>query len=262
MINVRGKAARRREWALQTRMSLAFERGLTGKLRREFRTVAAQAKAQFDQTNNVELHNLETRHAHRLTNIIKPYAKAAIKTFAIRLLHLLSGKSGMAGVNHRKMMTEDELNEYSDEYVDKWVRARVTDISKTTAKRIADAIKEGREEEMTHDEISDLIQERTAGSIGEVRARTIARTEIHSASQSGSMASAETSGIPGLMKEWLTVGDDRVRDDHMMVDGDRAQMDEPFDVGDSKLMYPGDPDGSPEETINCRCVLTYSTEPE
>ena len=34
-------------------------------------------------------------------------------------------------------------------------------------------------------------------------------------------------------------------------------MDEKFQVGDDVLAYPGDPSGSPEEVINCRCAISH-----
>ena len=54
-------------------------------------------------------------------------------------------------------------------------------------------------------------------------------------------------------KRWVTVGDERVRSSHTNCgnQGDVA-IDLPFANG---LMYPGDPDGSPDEVCNCRCWL-------
>jgi uncharacterized protein with gpF-like domain len=55
---------------------------------------------------------------------------------------------------------------------------------------------------------------------------------------------------------WNTVGDNAVRQDHVDADGQTVGAGDPFDVGGEELMFPGDPMGSDENTINCRCFLT------
>jgi len=49
-----------------------------------------------------------------------------------------------------------------------------------------------------------------------------------------------------------------VRESHRAADGQIRLEDEPFDVGDAKLAAPRDPEGPPEETINCRCQMDLS----
>ena len=54
-------------------------------------------------------------------------------------------------------------------------------------------------------------------------------------------------------KNWVTVGDDRVRESHVKCE---AQRDIPLgDRFSNGLLYPGDPAGGPEEVCNCRCWL-------
>ena len=55
-------------------------------------------------------------------------------------------------------------------------------------------------------------------------------------------------------KEWLSTKDDRVRIEHLEVDGQVVPIDEPFIVGGEELMYPGDASGSAGNVINCRCT--------
>ena len=59
---------------------------------------------------------------------------------------------------------------------------------------------------------------------------------------------------PVLMK-WTTMHDSKVRDAHAVADRQRRPPGTMFHVGGENLRYPGDPRGSIENTINCRCVL-------
>lgn len=57
-------------------------------------------------------------------------------------------------------------------------------------------------------------------------------------------------------REWHTVGDDRVRDSHADMAGQKRDLDTPFTSGAGvDLMYPGDPDAPAKETAGCRCSV-------
>lgn len=59
-----------------------------------------------------------------------------------------------------------------------------------------------------------------------------------------------------LEKAWVFVSDERTREDHAAMDsGDYIPLDEDFDVGGEAMEYPGDPSGSAENVINCRCSV-------
>lgn len=62
---------------------------------------------------------------------------------------------------------------------------------------------------------------------------------------------AEEMGID-LEKEWMATLDERTRESHRELDGERVANDEPFSNG---LMYPADPSGDPAEVYNCRCRI-------
>lgn len=57
------------------------------------------------------------------------------------------------------------------------------------------------------------------------------------------------------LKRWSTRFDDRVRDTHRAADRQTVPLDAAFTVGGEVLAFPGDPNGSLEETINCRCLI-------
>lgn len=56
-------------------------------------------------------------------------------------------------------------------------------------------------------------------------------------------------------KQWVAHHDDRTRPTHLAADGQTVPTHVPFVVGGERLMYPGDRQGSPEETYFCRCVV-------
>ncbi len=93
------------------------------------------------------------------------------------------------------------------------------------------------------------------------RAETIVRTEVNRTFGLASQSELQRGAKAGvkLRKWWLTAGDERVRETHRQAGLDYPQgaaipWDAFFDVGDDNLLHPLDPNGSPEETINCRCV--------
>jgi hypothetical protein len=95
------------------------------------------------------------------------------------------------------------------------------------------------------------------------RARTIAWTETTRARGAGTLAAgAEQARVTGrvLTKEWRSRHDEKVRVNHMEADGQRVPFWAPFLVGGEYLQFPGDPTGSPENVINCRCDLVIRDE--
>ena len=85
------------------------------------------------------------------------------------------------------------------------------------------------------------------------RLETIARTETIKASNAGSEALYKDWGME--QKEWLATMDGRTRDAHAAASGQVVGIDESFEVGGQMLAYPGDPAGSAENVINCRCTV-------
>jgi SPP1 gp7 family putative phage head morphogenesis protein len=118
-------------------------------------------------------------------------------------------------------------------------------------------IADGEREGLGVAEIARRIQDRFTDTSA-LRAQTIARTETHNAATYATDQAAESTGLK-FEREWVAAEDNQTRPDHRAADGQRAGMDEPFTVGGAKLSRPGDPDGPPEQIINCRCIVTYET---
>ena len=98
----------------------------------------------------------------------------------------------------------------------------------------------------------------------EVAMKRIARTAMGAAQNCGRMEmlrEAQKKGI-GVKKLWIATLDDRTRDAHRDLDGQTADVEEPFhvDLGKGKngdIMCPHDPNADPSNVYNCRCTLGY-----
>lgn len=95
------------------------------------------------------------------------------------------------------------------------------------------------------------------------RAERIARTELHTARSAAMDKAAGWLADTGatVRKVWISAADERVRPDHVAANGQTVGYDEPFIVGGEQLWFPGDREnGSPGNTIQCRCVVNYIDE--
>lgn len=86
------------------------------------------------------------------------------------------------------------------------------------------------------------------------RAVVIARTESLGA-LNGSRADAFTmlaeESDEEMERMWLSTIDSRTRPTHVLADGQRVGINDPFIVGGFPLMFPGDPTGPAQEVIQC-----------
>ena len=85
----------------------------------------------------------------------------------------------------------------------------------------------------------------------------IARTEARAALLGGAMVQVRAAGLTGT-KVWLSLHDQRVRDEHDHADGQRVDLAAPFEVGGFPMDRPHDPTAPPHLTINCRCGLAFN----
>jgi len=87
------------------------------------------------------------------------------------------------------------------------------------------------------------------------RATVIARTEAIGALNAGRAeafrAVAEEDPDQELERVWLATDDHRTRNTHQEADGQRVPLGQPFLVGGFELAFPGDPNGPPQEVIQC-----------
>lgn len=157
------------------------------------------------------------------------------------------------------------------EYIALFGQARYQSILKTTGQQFSDALLSGQRRGL-------LLEESVAQYVNSIpnvathRAQTIAQTELHTVSQFVSQKIAEL--FPNVLtKEWVSIIDDRTRThlkgdfDHLIMNGQTVAVDSPFRVPHrngsfEELRFPGDPNGTAGNTINCRCIQTYMEEPD
>jgi SPP1 gp7 family putative phage head morphogenesis protein len=107
---------------------------------------------------------------------------------------------------------------------------------------------------MPHSEIARNISAHAKAPLG--RAKTIVRTESHRIAQAATydaMKAAKAKGA-NIVKQWNSTLDGKTRSSHRRIDGQIREVEEPFEMGGKKAMYPGD-FGDPAEDCNCRCQL-------
>lgn len=133
----------------------------------------------------------------------------------------------------------------------------VKDIDDRTRARITQLVERGARDGLSVPDIARSLDTLFLEEIIPNRTTVIARTETIRATNYGGQQAAKSTGLR-LQKTWLATRDGRTRDAHVDADGQTVDIDGYYDVDGELLEYPGDPSGSPENTIQCRCTEFYS----
>ena len=128
----------------------------------------------------------------------------------------------------------------------KWIKKRVglliKSISNTTLEKLRKALAAGVDAGESIPLLAGRISDVFVDAKG-YRSTLIARTETIASSNSGALEAYKQSGVVEK-KEWLATMDDRVRDEHASMNGEKVGLNEAFSNGE---MAPSSP--------NCRCTV-------
>jgi len=136
-------------------------------------------------------------------------------------------------------------------------KTTITEVSRGLRKAFDEANKLGLLDQARDDYIANEVSSRL-GKKQLGRASMIARTEGNALANRGKSLAVQASGII-TTKEWITMRDDRVRDAHIVMDGNEVPETANFSVSGYNMYLPGDSSqGAPLSLIaNCRCTVAY-----
>lgn len=157
--------------------------------------------------------------------------------------------------------TEEYFNAFDEDiraYIVQLAGTKVTQVSDWTRQIIGAIVLEAQENNWTMDKLAKQIKDEFQ-EFSRYRAYRIARTEAQNALGFAHYKAGEKAQeLLGqeLIGEWVTSADDRVRDSHEKLHGEKAKLGEPFSNG---LKYAGEytNTGEARDNINCRCVIVH-----
>lgn len=244
-----------RENMRQARLRSRLEKQLRKNLASEFRRWIGELTPTNVDSSEIEIGLSDGIESMLEKNYKRIFAVMVRDTFA-------DNAKGMRLAFERKTEDIDQgtlVQKLWRKFTKKFALKKAKAISKTSTEIAKKIVTRALEDELSYAEISRELRKRLPG-IAKRKADTIARTEAHSAANNAQLGTQkELAEVVGLKqkKVWSASLDDRTREDHLAADGQKKDMDKPFIVGGVALDYPGDPDGPPEQTINCRCVMLF-----
>ncbi len=197
--------------------------------------------------------------------------KGTEMSLVIATLHIYSGIVWGTEVFKRLKQTKAGNMGYNEDWTKqilKYFRDHnlklVKNITDVTRERIKQVLAEGIEKGYGAEKLARMLK---SDKLTKARALRIVRTETVRATNYANFLSAEELGFVND-KIWIAAHDERTRKGHIEADKkDPIDFDDLFTVPvyDHKgqfvkndyMMYPGDPTASPENTINCRCTVSF-----
>ena len=204
---------------------------------------------------NQTLENNFNDEAHKaLKRALAPAWLASMDSGRDHAYDVLGTKKSAKDVGGSFDITNDAFNAWIEKYgLQKANQINTTTcdtLRKNMQAAISDGITNGQTNAETANDLFDICDD-VYGNMSTSRAILIARNETACSVNFGNHSTLSGEGVE--RKEWMATMDERTRDDHANADGQIVDMDDDFIIGGEKLQYPGDPSGSAEETISCRC---------
>ena len=132
---------------------------------------------------------------------------------------------------------------------------KVTGIDDTTAEKVRNLLANILGQNLSRRDQAKLFEQTLNDpAFNRARSLVIARTESTTAANHGINIGARSSDYE-VVKFWIKTNDKRTRDSHKAMKQKRIGLNQPFMVGGTPMMYPGEVGAPAEEVVNCRCVM-------
>ena len=251
------RAEQRLQELMLARMSQQFERRLSREISRAMREAASSLNTDA----------IGPEHERRVSRLLESVWRSSMQAMAE---HMTGTQRSWRSKIETKSLDEVEPTEVTDRLMQSWINTtgatKITQITQTTQQEVRGIINRGIRDGLSEREIGKLIRD-TAPTKSASRAQTIARTEVHAASQASAQNVAEAANL-NMVRVWVSSKGERTRTiadgakfDHLAADGQKVGMNERFVIqganGTEELRYPGDPAGSAANVINCRCAVVF-----
>lgn len=192
---------------------------------------------------NLQTNEFETVAEYLANSYNEGYMGAlySMQCQGVPLIFPIDQKQVAEAIQHETMLTSSLYTELGHD---------IKDLSKKIAGEISRGISAGQ----GYGEIARNLS--NYAKIPLNNAMRIARTESHRIQCKSAMDAQYKARSKGadVVKEWNSYLDGKTRPHHRKLDGQIKELDEPFEVGGMKAMFPGD-FGDPAEDCNCRCAL-------
>ncbi len=175
--------------------------------------------------------------------------------------YILDSSKGLNSIYTKIDISKEEFLRILRLWISDQVAKKVVLVNNTTKQAIQKIIDKGLIENKTVKEIAKDIR-KISEITNKTRAMTIAITETHTAVVYTMDKYIINTGLV-IGRRWLSAKDERTRKppesefDHLGANGEVVGVNEKFIRTGEPLDYPGDPNGSPGNIINCRCILLY-----
>jgi uncharacterized protein with gpF-like domain len=213
--------------------------------------------------NNSELFTLlQNLYAECISKIAYPIYTQLYKDQSKEFARQKAFNTGAIGSN-------EVFTAFVLEYLNQYGLTLINWIDKTTKDTILKIITDGVNSGLSTPQIADNIFNSGLASLS--RANTIVRTESTRATNAGIMNAGRQQRFK-VWKVWVSMGDGRERSfgkkdnySHLILDNAQVEEFEPFrQIGlngvEAVAMQPGDITAPPDFTINCRCVIGFTSQ--
>jgi hypothetical protein len=234
-----------RRAAVQRRRLAIIEAAYEPKIAAELARVAKEAASVYPSGGIAAVEALSEQHIENTAKILQDMFKACAKTEERRLRELYKS---LPMVIEKKDEMEQAMTLLNEVWFSESFSASQF-IAATTLENLRAATAKGLAEGLNEEGMARYIIESQEG-LAPWRAKTIARTEAHSAIMQSQHEITKSLDLPEHAREWVSAGV-RARKAHEAADGQKRLPDTPFDVGKEKLMYPGQRGGNPANFVNC-----------